>query len=100
MNTLLFYSDDIQDHVAFPTIHIRIQKRNGRKCITTIEGLSKETAYDVGKHIRKILSTNGTVIDTYEGFIVQVQGDKRMELQKYLVDNQITLKEYITIHGF
>lgn len=99
MNTL--FKDTIEEiEDSFPVVHLRIQKRNGKKCITTLEGLSKEIATDLAKQIRKVLATNGTVLDTEEGFIVQVQGDKRMDLQKYLIDKKITLKEFIKIHGF
>jgi len=45
-------------------VHIRIQQRNGRKTLTTIQGLSTE--YDLKKIVRackKEFACNGTVIE-------------------------------------
>lgn len=38
--------DDVQDGL----VHIRIQQRNGRKTLTTVQGLSKD--YDLKKIVR------------------------------------------------
>ncbi|KAG8308532.1 Eukaryotic translation initiation factor 1b, partial [Homalodisca vitripennis] len=38
--------DDVQDGL----VHIRIQQRNGRKTLTTVQGLSSE--YDLKKIVR------------------------------------------------
>lgn len=58
---------------------IRNQQRNGRKSLTTVEGLAR--AYDIKKickALKKEFSCNGTVIQSEElGEIIQLQGDQR-----------------------
>jgi len=48
-------------------VHIRIQQRNGRKTLTTVQGLSAE--YDLKKIVRackKEFACNGTVVEHSE----------------------------------
>ncbi|PPD74088.1 hypothetical protein GOBAR_DD28979 [Gossypium barbadense] len=54
-------------------VHIRIQQRNGRKNLTTVEELGK---------------------------IIQLQGDQRKKVAHFLVNAGIVKKEQIKIHGF
>ena len=43
-------------------IHIRVQKRNGRKCITTVSGLNPELDLKkILKAVKKEFSCNGNV---------------------------------------
>lgn len=44
--------DDVQDGL----VHIRIQQRNGRKTLTTVQGLSSE--YDLKKIVRACKKVN------------------------------------------
>lgn len=44
--------DDVQDGL----VHIRIQQRNGRKTLTTVQGLSAE--YDLKKIVRSCKKVN------------------------------------------
>lgn len=56
-------------------IHIRIQQRNGRKTLTTVQGIAPE--YDKKKIVRackKTFACNGTVVDHPEyGEVIQFQ---------------------------
>ena len=56
-------------------VHIRIQQRNGRKTLTTVQGLSSE--YDFKKIVKvakKEFACNGTVVEHPEyGEVVQLQ---------------------------
>ena len=56
-------------------VHIRIQQRNGRKTLTTVQGLSAE--YDFKKIVKvakKEFACNGTVVEHSEyGEVIQLQ---------------------------
>ncbi|KAJ6644531.1 La-related protein Larp4B, partial [Pseudolycoriella hygida] len=71
--------DNVQDGL----VHIRIQQRNGRKTLTTVQGLSAE--YDLKKIVRackKEFACNGTVIEHPEyGEVLQLQGDQQQRPQ-------------------
>ncbi len=45
-----------EDGVQDGLVHIRIQQRNGRKTLTTVQGLSKE--YDLKKIVRSCKKVN------------------------------------------
>lgn len=82
-------------------IHIRNQQRNGRKSVTTVQGLPK--AFDLKKMVRalkKEFSCNGTVIDDPEhGSIIQLQGDQRQAVKEFLEREGICGSEQLRIHG-
>jgi translation initiation factor 1 len=55
-------------------VHIRIQQRNGRKTLTTVQGLKKEFSYNkILKDLKKEFCCNGTVIQDPELGQVQYQ---------------------------
>lgn len=48
-------------------MHIRIQQRNGRKSLTTVQGLKKEFSYNkILKDLKKEFCCNGTVVQDPE----------------------------------
>lgn len=48
-------------------VHIRIQQRNGRKSLTTVQGLKKEFSYNkILKDLKKEFCCNGTVVQDSE----------------------------------
>ena len=48
-------------------VHIRIQQRNGRKSLTTVQGLKKEFSYNkILKDLKKEFCCNGTVVQDPE----------------------------------
>lgn len=64
------FADDFDEEESSNTktlgdsIHIRVQQRNGRKCVTTVQGLSKK--YDLKKilkELKKEFCCNGTVVE-------------------------------------
>lgn len=79
-------------------MHIRIQQRNGRKTLTTLQGVPNE--YDpkkLLKYFRKEFACNGTlVLDEELGPVIQLQGDHRVKIGKMLQED-IGLRESITI---
>ncbi|KAK7324657.1 hypothetical protein VNO77_28389 [Canavalia gladiata] len=83
-------------------VHIRIQQRNGRKSLTTVQGLKKEFSYSkILKDLKKEFCCNGTVVQDPElGQVIQLQGDQRKNVSTFLVQAGIVKKEHIKIHGF
>lgn len=48
-------------------VHVRIQQRNGRKSLTTVQGLKKEFSYNkILKDLKKDFCCNGTVVEDPE----------------------------------
>ncbi|TIA86651.1 hypothetical protein E3P99_03614 [Wallemia hederae] len=81
-------------------IHIRIQQRNGRKTLTTLQGIPKE--YDLKKILKafkKEFACNGTIVDDEElGQVIQLQGDQRFKIQEFLISEGVP-KATIKMHG-
>ncbi|CAG8604379.1 3302_t:CDS:2 [Acaulospora morrowiae] len=80
---------------------IRIQQRNGRKTLTTVQGLPSD--YDQKKLLKafkKEFACNGTLVQDEElGQVIQLQGDQRLKVQNFLSEEGID-KKIIKIHGF
>ncbi|XP_057960641.1 protein translation factor SUI1 homolog isoform X2 [Malania oleifera] len=83
-------------------VHIRIQQRNGKKSLTTVQGLKKEFSYErILKDLKKEFCCNGNVVHDKElGKVIQLQGDQRKNASNFLVQAGIVKKEQIKIHGF
>ncbi|OLY78899.1 Protein translation factor sui1 [Smittium mucronatum] len=83
-------------------IHIRIQQRNGRKTITSLQGLPEEFDQKrLLKAFKKVFACNGTIVDDEDlGQVIQLQGDQRTNIRDFLVDEKIYKKEMIKVHGF
>jgi translation initiation factor 1 len=83
-------------------IHLRCQQRNGRKCITTVQGLSSELELKkIVKQFKKSFNCNGAIVtDKDLGEVIQLSGDQREGVKKFLVDKEITSSGDITVHGF
>ncbi|KAK1284191.1 hypothetical protein QJS10_CPB21g00869 [Acorus calamus] len=83
-------------------VHVRIQQRNGRKSLTTVQGLKKEFSYSrILKDLKKEFCCNGTVVQDPElGQVIQLQGDQRKNVSTFLIQAGIVKKEQIKIHGF
>ncbi|GMM45866.1 translation initiation factor eIF1 [Pichia kluyveri] len=83
-------------------IHIRIQQRNGRKTLTTVQGLPDE--YDLKKIlkvIKKDFACNGNIVKDEElGEVIQLQGDQRLKVMEFMVEALGVKKKNIKIHGF
>jgi translation initiation factor 1 len=88
-----------------PKLHVRIQKRNGKKCITTAQGFEQDLDVKrICKAMRKQFNCNGNVIkDDDGGDVLQLQGDQRQNIKDWLLDNQVFQKnemDRIVMHGF
>ncbi|KAH8922827.1 translation initiation factor SU [Atractiella rhizophila] len=84
-------------------VHIRIQQRNGRKTLTTVQGVPSE--YDpkkILKYFKKEFACNGTLVeDATLGRVIQLQGDQRTKVLQFLTSPDMGIpKSGIKIHGF
>ncbi len=88
-------------------IHLRIVQRKSRKYLTTIEGLDL-TTIDVKSMMSKLKKSffcSGAVKhkvpedDTSE-LIVQLSGDQRENVKKFLISEKLAQEVQIKIHGF
>ncbi|RXM34057.1 Eukaryotic translation initiation factor 1b, partial [Acipenser ruthenus] len=80
--------DDLLPAGTEEYIHIRIQQRNGRKTLTTVQGIADD--YDKKKLVKafkKKFACNGTVIEHPEyGEVIQLQGDQRKNICQFLLE--------------
>ena len=83
-------------------VHIRIQQRNGRKVITTVQGLPpKLNLKKVLKYIKKVFACNGSIDEDEEhGKILKLSGDQRKTISEFLAVEEIVPKQAIKVHGF
>lgn len=83
-------------------VHVRVQQRNGRKCITTVAGLADDLDVKrICKAFKKNFSCNGAVQkDPEVGDVIQLSGDQRTVVKQFLVDQEICHAEQIVLHGF
>lgn len=64
-------------------VHVRIQQRNGRKSLTTVQGLKKDFSYNkILKDLKKEFCCNGTVVQDPE--LGQVCFKLQNHLKSYL----------------
>ncbi|CAN6457575.1 unnamed protein product [Victoria cruziana] len=78
-------------------VHVRIQQRNGRKSLTTVQGVKKEYSYEkILKDLKKEFCCNGNVVQDPElGQVIQLQGDQRKNVTNFLVQ-VILLRRFLS----
>jgi len=90
-------------------IHIKIQKRNGRKCWTIVEGLDKlelpsnlKTMDDfldaITRKFKKSFNCGATVKKPENA--VHLNGDHRDVIKKFLIETKLVNEDQIKLHGF
>jgi len=84
-------------------VHIRLQQRNGKKCITIVTGIDKEI--DIKRIASKLapqLQTRCTVKtdETTGDKVLQLSGDQRTNVQDFFVSQEICILEQIVMHGY
>lgn len=93
----------MEDLLNATKVHIRITKRNARKSICTIEGLTMELneLKDLLKTMKKKFACNGSIEkDEKLGNVLQLQGDIREQAKELLVKNYDFQEENIITHGY
>ena len=81
-----------------------MQQRNGRKTLTTVQGLKDylppEKIEKLIKVFKKDFCCNGTIVVHKElGEVIQLQGDHRVKIRDILIENDIAPKEQLKVHG-
>lgn len=103
-NTFDAFEDagDGGDGATSEKVHVRVQQRNGRKCITTVAGLADDLDIKrICKAFKKNFSCNGAVQkDEESGEVIQLSGDQRTNVKSFLVDQEICHADTIVLHGF
>lgn len=91
-----------EQQIASTFVHIRTQQRNGRKKITTVQGLASDlNLKKILKYFKKEFCCNGTIVKDEElGKVIQVQGDQRQNVFNFLTQEKICDRNQIKIHGF
>lgn len=84
-------------------VHIRVQKRSGRKHVTTITGLGQDLDFvRLLKALKKNFQCIGSLDIQNDDFVVamRLSGDQRNNVKDFLLQEQIILSENdIIIHG-
>jgi translation initiation factor 1 len=82
-------------------VHIRLQQRNGRKSLTTVQGLNYRYDHEkILKSLKKEFCCNGCVIENSSlGIIIQLQGDQRQNTMNFFIRERVSEKKKIKIHG-
>jgi translation initiation factor 1 len=82
-------------------VTIAVQKRNGKKCITSVIGMAKDL--DLKKilsHIKKTHSCNGSIVnDEKYGEVMSFTGDQKKNIYDFLIKEEINRKDEITLKG-
>jgi translation initiation factor 1 len=99
------FQTNLERSIHKSKVHIRVQQRNGKKCITSIEGLDDDLDQKrICKHMRKLFNCNGNVIhDELRGDIIQLQGDQRDNVRAFLLEQTVIEpheKDRLVVHGF
>ncbi|KAJ2725631.1 Eukaryotic translation initiation factor eIF-1 [Coemansia sp. Benny D115] len=91
-----------EDDIADMMIHIRVRQRNGKKTVTTMEGLPDQFDFKrILKYLKKTFACMGTVVEDEEhGTIIQLAGDQRQGLNQFLIEEGIAKSDNIKLHGF
>lgn len=84
-------------------VDIYIKQRNGKKCITTIQGLGNEINLlkSYSKDLRKTIACSCSIDsdETSGNYFLKMSGKDTEKICKYLIDNLKIKKENIKIHG-
>tara|TARA_B100001248_G_scaffold262249_1_gene256964 strand:- start:1318 stop:1629 length:312 start_codon:yes stop_codon:yes gene_type:complete len=103
MDSIDFRKDNIFDSfVNREVVHIRIQKRSGRKHITTLTGLKQDLDFPrLLKAFKKSFKCIGA-LDVQDDIVIAItlSGDQRDNIKNFLLKEEIILDENcIIIHG-
>jgi translation initiation factor 1 len=108
-SSLAYFTDAFEDAgdakggaAADEKVHVRVQQRNGRKCITTVAGLADDLDVKrICKAFKKNFSCNGAVQKDEEvGDVIQLSGDQRTQVKSFLIDQEICHADQLVLHGF
>ena len=103
MESIYFKKDNIfDDFINREIVHLRIQKRSGRKHVTTISGLKQDLDFPrLLRAFKKSFKCIGA-LDVIDDIVlaIKLSGDQRDNVKKFLLKEEIILDENcIIIHG-
>lgn len=87
-------------------VHVRYQQRSGRKGVTTVEGLPQNLKFKaLATRMKREWSTNVAVRrvdpdDRDSDKVIQIQGDRRREVQAFVVAQGLAQKAQVRVHGY
>lgn len=88
-------------------IHIKIQKRNGKKSMTFVEGLDKiELPENIKREIflidmtKKFKKKFNCAVTLQEENVIMLSGDHREGIKNFLVQLNLIQQDKVFIHGF
>lgn len=79
-------------------IHIGIKQRNGKKVITLIENLD-QLQLDLEK-IAQVLRKKFHCASVVKNNVIELQGDHRVGVKQFIIDENIVESKYIIFHGY
>ena len=97
-------NDDVANNNEAETstlVEIHVKQRNGRKCITTVDGLGndKDKLKEISKALGKQMSCSGSVKKNNDGnLFLKFSGKDIKTIRNYLIDIGYEGKD-IRIHG-
>jgi translation initiation factor SUI1 len=77
------------------TIHIRVQRKSARQCLTIVEGLVVDVK--MVKKLKKLFNCGGSIIPEN---VIQLMGDHGEGVKQYLINNNIADDEQIILHKY
>ena len=88
-------------HTDRRTVHISLQRRNNRKCITILQGLPDDLDdLRINKALKKVLKCNSCIkADEQFGRILQFQGDHRIEIKQFLIAQELCCAGDVIVSG-
>lgn len=101
-NNISFLIDGIDEKKSID-VHIRVQQRNGKKCITTVENLDKlnndkDFLESIAKEFRQSFKCSSTIKKPEN--VILMQGDHRDKIKELLLKKGLVVEQNIKIHGF
>jgi translation initiation factor 1 len=93
---------DNEEEYEIQIVHIWLRQRNGKKCVTEVNGLASDLNLDkIMKFWRKDFHCSvSKFINEDKEKIIKLQGDKRELILQFLILENIISKANIKIHGY
>lgn len=82
-------------------VDVRLDQRNGRKCITTIEGLEETDELkfkDLLSSLKKRFACTGSAKEEEGKIVIKLTGMQHENVKEYLVKKGFYEEEEITVH--
>ena len=97
----LFSLDESENFFTNLKVTIAVQKRNGRKCITTVTGMADDLDLKkIVSYFKKTYSCNGSILkDEKYGEIITFSGDQKENFYNFLIKEEINKSDDIIVKG-